>query len=131
MSFLLDPGLLVASGIAIESVVPDEQRNAVELATIGTFMTISSALYANVPGLGIFWKPFGSTNGRDFMLNSGILGFEHERPSWKTHAVAASIFATYPLWLKLGRRVGRDLRRRSLTQSARTWQSGKVIDIRG
>lgn len=131
MSFLLDPGLLVASGVAIETIVPEERRGIAELATIGTFMTISSALYAKVPGLGLFWKPFGSKNGRDFMLNSGVLRFESDDPTWVTHATAASIFATYPLWLKLGRRVGRGLSRRRSRPGTRTHASGKVIDIRG
>lgn len=107
MSFLLDPGLLVASGVAIERLVPDEHKGTVELATIGTFLGISTALYADAPGLGLLWKPFGSRGGRDFMLNSGVFHFRADRPGWRTHAVAAGIFATYPLWLRVGRRVGR------------------------
>lgn len=131
MSFLLDPGLLVASGVAIETVVPEDRRGVAELATIGTFMTVSSALYAKTPGLGIFWKPFGSTNGRDFMLNSGVFRFEHENPGWVTHATAATIFATYPIWLKLGRRIGRSLRGGRADHNTPARRSGNVIDIRG
>lgn len=131
MSFLLDPGLLVASGVAIENLVAEDQRDVAELATIGTFMAVSSALYANTPGLGVFWKPFGSANGRDFMLNSGVFRFEYERPGWVTHAIAGTIFATYPLWLRLGRRIGRRVRQRRLVAASRSWESGKVIDIRG
>jgi hypothetical protein len=41
------------------------------------------------------------------MLNSGVLRFDHERPSKTTHAVAAAIFATYPVWLYLGYRRSR------------------------
>lgn len=106
MSFLLDPGLLVASGAAIERLLPERQRNVAEMTTLATFMGVSSALYANSPGLGIFWKPFGSKNGRDFMLNSGVFHFDSENPGWRTHLAAGAIFATYPLWLKLGRRLG-------------------------
>lgn len=106
MSFLLDPGLLVASGVAIERVVPDERRDAVELATIATFLGVSTALYANAPGLALLWKPFRSKGGRDFMLNSGVFHFHAERPGWRTHAVAAGLFASYPLWLRAGRRLG-------------------------
>jgi hypothetical protein len=112
MSFLLDPGLLVASGVAIECVVPDEHKDTAELATIATFLGISTALYANAPGLGLFWKPFRSENGRDFMLNSGVFHFRAERPGWRTHAVAFGIFASYPLWLRAGRQVAARARRR-------------------
>ena len=41
------------------------------------------------------------------MLNSGVLKLDHRRPSRRTHAVSAAIFATYPLWLYLGYRHGR------------------------
>lgn len=129
MSFLLDPGLLVASGAAIEKVVPNEYRDLVEAATIGTFMGISGALYANAPGLGLFWKPFRATGGRDFMLNSGVFHFEHERPGWRTHAAAATIFVTYPLWLKLGRGLGRRMRSGSSGSRTRS-RPDNVIDIR-
>lgn len=106
MSFLLDPGLLVASGAAIETVVPDRHRDRAELTTIAVFMGVSGALYARAPGLGPIWKPFGSADGRDFMLNSGVFRFRSERPGWRTHLAAAAIFSTYPLWLRLGRRLG-------------------------
>jgi hypothetical protein len=106
VSFLLDPGLLLASGAAIEGAIPDDRKDAAELATIVTFLGISTALYANAPGLGLFWKPFRATGGRDFMLNSGIFHFRHDRPGWRTHTVALAILATYPLWLRAGRRLG-------------------------
>ena len=41
------------------------------------------------------------------MLNSGVFQLDHERPSPRTHAVSAAIFATYPLWLWLGYRHGK------------------------
>lgn len=107
MSFLLDPGLLVASGMAIERLVPEDRRGLAELATITTFMGVSGALYANAPGLGILWKPFRARGPRDFMLNSGVFHFDAEDPGWPTHLLAGAIFSTYPLWLKLGRRLGR------------------------
>lgn len=106
MSFLLDPGLLVASGAAIEKIVPEDKRDVAEAATIVTFLGISTALYANAPGLGMFWKPFRSTCGRDFMLNSGVFHCKYEKVGWKTHALALAIFATYPLWLRAGRKLG-------------------------
>lgn len=107
MSFLLDPGLLVASGAAIERLVPEEHRCATEVATLAVFMGGSGALYANAPGLGLLWKPFGSKGGRDFMLNSGVFKVDTVHAGTGTHLVAAAIFATYPLWLRLGRRLAR------------------------
>lgn len=107
MSFLLDPALLVAGGVAIERVVPDEHRRTAEVATLATFIGVTGALYANAPGLGVFWKPFGSRGGRDFVLNSGVFHFDSDAPGAGTHLVAAAILATYPLWLRFGRRLGR------------------------
>ena len=35
----------------------------------------------------------------DDRIEEQVFHFEHRRPTWKTHATAAAIFATYPLWL--------------------------------
>lgn len=109
MSFLLDPGLLIASGVAIEKLIPERHRATVELATAATFMGISGALYLNAPGLGAFWKPFGSRNGRDFMVNSGVLHLESTEVGPATHLLAATLWSSYPLLLRAGRRLGRRL----------------------
>ncbi|MCZ7631443.1 MAG: hypothetical protein M5U19_21375 [Microthrixaceae bacterium] len=114
MSFLLDPPLLVASGVLIENVLPEEHRDLAEAATMSTFIGISIALYLEVPGLGLFWKPFGSTDGRDFMINSGVLKVNTDEAGWRTHAASAAIYATYPLFMKLGRRIGARLATRSV-----------------
>jgi hypothetical protein len=108
VSFLLDPPLLLAGGAAIERVAPDGgTANALSLATVGTFVGISAALYANAPGLGLLWKPFGSRSGREFMLTSGLAPIEEDGLRWWQHAAALSVFATYPAWLALGRRLAR------------------------
>lgn len=107
MSFLLDPPMLVAAGVLIEREVDAEQRDLAEAAVLGTFFGASFGLYNNVPGLGMMWRPFGSRDGRDFMWNSGILRLRTESLGWHGHALAAAIFATYPLFLKVGRRLGR------------------------
>ncbi|OBI41356.1 hypothetical protein A5707_07825 [Mycobacterium kyorinense] len=107
MSFLLDPPMLVASGVIIERGLPAEQRDAAEAATLGVFFGGSFGLYNNVPGLGLLWRPFRAQNGRDFMWNSGVFGVRTQQLNWPMHAVAAAIFATYPIFLKLGRRLGR------------------------
>ncbi len=107
MSFLLDPPLLVASGVLIERGLPPEQRDTAEAATLGVFFGGSFGLYNNVPGLGLLWRPFRARNGRDFMWNSGVFGVETAQLSSRMHAAAGAIFATYPFFIKLGRRLGR------------------------
>lgn len=107
MSFLLDPPLLVASGVLIEQRLPSDRRDVAEAATLGVFFSGSFGLYNNVPGLGVLWRPFRARNGRDFMWNSGVFGMDTTEIRWPAHAAAGAIFATYPFFLKLGRWLGR------------------------
>lgn len=107
MSFLFDPPMLFASGVLIERRLPADRRDVAEAATLGVFFGGSFGLYQNVPGLGPLWRPFRARDGRDFMWNSGVFGVQTERLGWPMHAAAGAIFATYPLFLKLGRRAGR------------------------
>ena len=107
MSFLLDPPLLVASGVLIERNVPSDRRDVAEAAVLGVFFGGSFGLYNNVPGLGVLWRPFRAHNGRDFMWNSGVFGVNTAEAGRGLHAGAAAIFATYPFFIKLGRRLGR------------------------
>lgn len=110
MSFLLDPPLLVATGAVIERTVADERRGrAFGNAAVATFVGVSSLLYARapIPGLDRLWRPFGAADGRDFMLGSGVRSFATYDAGPRTHALAAVIFATYPAWLALGRRLAR------------------------
>lgn len=107
MSFLLDPPLLVAAGTVIERRLPAEQRDAAEAATLGVFFGGSFGLYNNVPGLGLLWRPFRARDGRDFMWNSGVFSVNADQLSWRMHALAGAVFATYPFFIKLGRRIGR------------------------
>jgi len=111
VSFLLDPPLLFASGVLIERALPEERRDVAEAATLGVFFGGSFGLYNNVPGLGLLWRPFRARNGRDFMWNSGVFGVnttpEIGKREWPLHAVAGGIFATYPFFIKLGRKLGR------------------------
>ncbi|MBW0019710.1 MAG: hypothetical protein JO236_19470 [Mycobacterium sp.] len=109
MSFLLDPPLLFVAGLLIERSLPAEQRDTAEAATLGVFFGGSFGLYNNVPGLGLLWRPFRSRNGRDFMWNSGVFRVQTEQANWPLHAAAAGIFATYPFFLKFGRKLGRGL----------------------
>ncbi|MEE2854327.1 MAG: hypothetical protein VX424_16950 [Actinomycetota bacterium] len=106
MSFLLDPPLLMASGALIERHVPPDRRDVAEAAVLGIFFGGSFGLYHDVPGLGLLWRPFRARNGRDFMWNSGVFGVDTAKAGWPLHAAAAAIFATYPLFIKIGRRFG-------------------------
>jgi hypothetical protein len=107
MSFAFDPPLLVASGVLIERRLPADRRDVAEAAVLGVFFGGSFGLYNNVPGLGVLWRPFRAQNGRDFMWNSGVFSVKTAELSWPMHAAAGAIFATYPFFIKLGRRLGR------------------------
>jgi len=104
MSFVIDPPLLVASGAAIEAVAGEDEVAARRLrgATVGLFVGISLALYANAPGLAGIWRPFGSRSGREFMLTSGLAQVDERKIAPRQHAAALSLFALYPLWVRLG-----------------------------
>jgi hypothetical protein len=103
MSFLLDPPLLVAHGAAIERCVGEQWARAAEAAVLGTFIGVSAGLYRNASWPPRLWPASWAESGRDWMLNSGVFAFEHERPSSSVHWLAVGLFATYPLWLRLGR----------------------------
>lgn len=111
MSFLLDPPLLMASGAVIERALPTDRRGPTAVVVSSVFVGVSVAVYQNVPVVSLLAKPFGSTSGRDFMWNSGIFRLPTDRLSTGAHVAAAAIFATYPLWLQLGRRTASSERR--------------------
>jgi hypothetical protein len=107
MSFLADPPSLVAAGAAIERLVDDDERaDRLALGVTAVFMTGAAALYFDAPGLRWMYRPFRSASGRDFMLNHGVLRVPHDPTPWWAHAGAAVLLASYPLWLRLGRRIG-------------------------
>jgi hypothetical protein len=115
MSFLLDPPLLLAGGVAIGRLVADE-RTADRLAsgTLAVFLGASVPLWRDVrwPILEPVWRPFSDEGPRDFMVNSGVFALPvPRRPAPRHHLAAAAVFATYPLALFLGRRLGRRWRR--------------------
>jgi hypothetical protein len=108
MSFLLDPPLLVATGAAVERLVPEEHRGTADAAVLGVFVGVSYALYLNVRAADVIWKPwFRADDGRDFMLRSGVVPRWPLRSERATDAVAAAMFSLYPAWYVLGRRLGR------------------------
>lgn len=108
MSFIIDPPLLVASGAAIERLAGDERAaRRARKATVAVFVGVSVALYANAPGLGAIWRPFGARSGREFMLASGLAPVDERAIGPGRHALALALFAAYPLWLRLGAALAR------------------------
>ena len=87
----------------------DDEQSAAKLgaATMAVFWGVSIPLYLNQGWTRPIWRACRAASGRDWMLNSGVFRFDHERVSERTHKVSAAIFATYPLWLYLGYRHGR------------------------
>lgn len=113
MSFVLDPPLLVASGAAIEALSPDRRSaRRGQDAAAAVFVAVSLALYANAPGLGTIWRPFGARSGRAFMLTSGLARVDERAITPRRHLAALSLFTLYPLWSRLGGALVRSARSR-------------------
>jgi len=119
MSFLLDPPLLVATGVAIGSAAPDDKAAVTaEAATMAVFWGVSVSLWQDRRW--VAWAPplLGAGSGREFMLNSGDLNFgvplrfDAAKRGTRRNLAAAAVFATYPMWLHLGTKLGISLRRR-------------------
>ena len=105
MSFLVDPPMLVAAGAA-SNLLPDERsRKVAERAVVATFIVTSASLYVNAGWTRWLWELCRADSGRDWMINSGVTTFEHERPKPAVHVLGLALFAAYPLWFRLGARV--------------------------
>ncbi len=111
MSFLIDPPWLYANGRAYAALAPERAQGrtaaAAGAATMAVFWGVSVSLYLNKPWTKPIWEACRAEDGRDWMLNSGVLKLDHRRAGPRTHAVSAALFASYPLWLWLGWRDGR------------------------
>jgi hypothetical protein len=107
MSFLIDPPWLYANG-RIAAKLPERAQKPVATATVVTFLGVSISLYLNRPWTRWIWRLCRARDGRDWMLNSGVLRLDPEAAGPATHAVSAALFATYPYWLWLGLRHGRE-----------------------
>jgi hypothetical protein len=106
--FLVDPALLLADGYVIGRISPnDGVAKALEATAITGFLATSISLYFDAEWTRPMWEACRAKSGRDWMVNSGVFRFDYEKPTAKTHALAGAIFATYPLWLRLGIRLGR------------------------
>jgi hypothetical protein len=111
MSFLIDPPWLYATGRAYGRLMPRRTpaARAVSRATAGAFLATSISLYLDRSWTRRIWEACHAKSGRDWMLNSGVFRIDYRRAGPRTHVTSALIFATYPLWLWLGERRGRQL----------------------
>jgi hypothetical protein len=111
MSFLIDPPWLYATGRAYGATAPEDRPDAATAAlgaaTVAVFWGVSVSLYRDKRWTTPLWKLCRARSGRDWMVNSGVLDLPYQRPGAGAHAVAAAIFATYPVWMWLGYRHGR------------------------
>ena len=106
MSFLIDPPLLVGTGALIEKIsADDDAARRLEQLTIAGFLATSISLYFNASWTRWMADMCRAESGRDWMLNSGVFKFDHEDVGTRTHLASAAIFATYPIWLRMGRRL--------------------------
>lgn len=106
MSFLIDGPWLYANGRVLAH-APRERQDQLAAATLGVFLVTSVSLYLNRPWTRPIWRMCRASSGRDWMLNSGVLRIDARRAGRRTHVVSALLFATYPVWLWLGLRIGR------------------------
>jgi hypothetical protein len=83
----------------------DKARKFLNVTTIGAFYVTSISLYFNMEWTRWLWEMCKAESGRDWMINSGVFKFDHENVSTKGHVISAAIFATYPLWLKMGYKI--------------------------
>ncbi|GAC1526901.1 MAG: hypothetical protein NVS2B6_14510 [Thermoleophilaceae bacterium] len=106
MSFLIDPPWLYASGEAFGRLAPEAAQGRVATAagaaTAAAFLITSTSLYLDRAWTRPIWRACRARSGRDWMLNSGVLKLEADRPGAVTHGISALLFASYPLWLWLG-----------------------------
>ena len=109
MSFLIDPPWLYANGRAYSALggPPGRPAAALGAATMATFYAVSIGLYLNQRWTEPVWRACRAEDGRDWMLNSGVFGFDHRSAGPRTHAISALLFASYPFWLWKGYKDGR------------------------
>jgi hypothetical protein len=114
VSFLIDAPWLYTNGQVYARIAPESAQGRVAAGlgagTVALFWIVSVSLYLNRAWADPIARACGAESGRDWMLNSGVLRFDHRRAGARTHALAALIFVTYPLWLWLGFSRGRRAR---------------------
>lgn len=106
MSFLVDPPLLVAAGAAIaKSGADDKQAAAIERGVLAVFLATSISLFFNARWTHWLARLCRAESGRDWMINSGVLKLDPKPLTATRVAAAAALFATYPAFVRLGRRL--------------------------
>jgi hypothetical protein len=106
VSFLIDGPWLYGTG-RVYARTGERTAAVLGVATIAGFWAVSVSLYLDRPWTRPIADACHADDGRDWMLNSGVLHIDHEHAGPRTHAVAAALFATYPLCLWLGYKHGR------------------------
>jgi hypothetical protein len=111
LSFLIDPPLLYAGGATFARTAPasvqDQRARPLAAVTLAIFYFVGGACYLNRRWTLALWRAFGSRDGRDFMINSGLLRLPTREMGPGGHGLSLLAFATYPLWLWGGYRRGR------------------------
>ncbi|MHB8605830.1 MAG: hypothetical protein ACYDCK_11300 [Thermoplasmatota archaeon] len=116
MSFLIDPFLLLIAGAVGARLARTRlfwKRDSFFLWYYGAFVLASFyfwtlSLIADAPYTRWMYAPFGSANGLDFMVNSGVF---HIATAWPIASAPLLAFivvahATYPLFLWIGIQLG-------------------------
>lgn len=108
MSFLIDGPALYLAGRRLSQATDDaDLAEGLATATAAGFLAISIPLYLNRPWTRLIWRLCRARNGRDWMINSGVLRVDETAVGRVGHGLAGVAFATYPLWIWLGLRHGR------------------------
>jgi hypothetical protein len=123
MSFLYDPPLLTAAGAAGGALLDDSSQTPATVGITALFWGVSLPLWFDMPWIRWFARFWGAESGREFMLNSGRIGFgllhfDPTRRSRRRDLVAVAVLLTYPLWFRLGWALGQKLRARPVQQES-------------
>jgi hypothetical protein len=116
MSFFADPVLLLTDGELYARALPESAQGGAAKAiggvTVATVLGAGIGSYLDAKWAKPLWKPFGAKNGTDFMLGWPVAHGKRRRRTPRSDAIAAAVFATYPLWWWLGWDHGRRRRPR-------------------
>ncbi|HKP91496.1 MAG TPA: hypothetical protein VJT75_16135 [Thermoleophilaceae bacterium] len=111
VSLLADPPLLFANGEAYARLAPGSAPVAPvapgAAAVVALFWSVSIPLYLDARWTRPLWRLLPGRSGRDFMVNFPGLSVDTRRAGARMHALAAVVFATYPLWFLAGYAHGR------------------------
>ena len=116
MSLYADPVLLFLDGEGYARLPESAQGGAAKLvggATIATMLAAGIGSYLDADWTKPMWKPFGAKSGTSFMLGWPFSHGKRHRRTPRTDAVAAVVFAAYPLAWWLGWDHGRRRRPRA------------------